>query len=275
MQATALLVVALAALPPAEEPAAMSLLALDLEPNGVSEQEVKILNALVVQALSRHRDLAVLSSADIRQMVDLAAEQQTVGCDTTSCLAEVAGAMGAAYVVYGQAGRLGDVIVVQLNLFDSATGVAVGREKVETSDMGGLPKLIEPAVDRLVAGLVRTAPEPRAAPEAADDVTVLPWVVAGGGAALAAVAAVGVGAGLLPVLQHGEADALIGQYAAQPNRENLDDARAQHLAAAQASEDWQTWGGFLVAGGSVVLLAGATATAAGLVWALSSGAESE
>lgn len=41
-----------------------------------------------------------------------------MGCDQDGCMAQLAGAFGARYVIYGSIAVLGDLYVVQLTLFD-------------------------------------------------------------------------------------------------------------------------------------------------------------
>lgn len=51
-----------------------------------------------------------------------------MGCGDSSCLAEIAGAMGAEFVVFGDVGKLGETFVINLNLFDNnAVRPSVGR----------------------------------------------------------------------------------------------------------------------------------------------------
>ena len=59
------------------------------------------------------------------------------GCDegSTSCLAELAGAMGARLVLFGDLGKLGDTTVVSLNLFLSDQAQSAGRETVRVKSL--------------------------------------------------------------------------------------------------------------------------------------------
>lgn len=170
--------------------------------------------------MSGYEQLEVVSQADIRQMVDLEAEKQAMGCDTTSCLAEIAGAMGAAYVVFGRVGRLDERLFVQLNLFDSAKGRAVARQEVRAERLGEVPDVVRPALAHLVAPLTGIAPPPEtpvaAAPDAGSSVLASP-LLWGGAAALSVgvVSAVGLGAGTL------WADGVLGQLNAPPADKNF------------------------------------------------------
>lgn len=188
---------------PAAPEAPLSLLVLDLEPIAVDVEKMKIINGTVVDVLSGYEQLEIVSQGDIRQMVDFEAKKQALGCDTTSCLAEIAGAMGASYVVFGRVGRLDDVLFVQLNLFDSSKGRAVAREEVRATKLSELPDLIRPALGRLVASLTGQAPPPPvvATSEPSDnDVGVLGSPLLWSGAAIGALgllASVGLMSGVL------------------------------------------------------------------------------
>lgn len=128
-------------------------LVLDVRSSDLSPSEVDTLTSLVTAHLARYPQLDVLSGADLKRLVDLEAQKQSAGCDEGSCLSEIAGAIGAQLVFFGQAGKLGSTIVVTLNVFDAAKGQAVGRQVIEARDLGQLPALVGPAVDSMVRPL--------------------------------------------------------------------------------------------------------------------------
>lgn len=137
----------------ATEPARVKALVLDVKSTDLTPGEVETLTSLVTANLARYPQLDVLSGADIKRLVDLEAQKQTAGCDEGSCLSELAGAMGAELVFYGQAGKLGSTIVVTLNVYDAKKGVAAARQPIEARDLGQVPTLMGPAVDNLVRAL--------------------------------------------------------------------------------------------------------------------------
>lgn len=199
--------------PPAEGPKTHAVLVLDLEGIDVDADKMKIVNGTLVDTLAARPSLEIISQGDIRQMVDFEAEKQAMGCDSSSCLAEMAGAMGASYVVFGRVGRLDDVLFVQLNLFDSGKGRAVAREEVRAQRLSELPDVMRPALARLVSPLTGETPPPAAvtttAPSEEPGVLTSPllWsgvVVAGAGLA----AGVGLLGGVL------WADATLGEIGA-------------------------------------------------------------
>lgn len=127
----------------------------------VDRSALATLTSLVTLSLSQHPRFEVLASSDVREVIALEAEKQAVGCESdTSCLAEVAGAMGARFVVFGQLGKLGSLYVLTLNLFDSEAATAAARVVTKGETLEALGEGVDAAVAELVArGLERTAKE--------------------------------------------------------------------------------------------------------------------
>ena len=98
---------------------------LDLTAALVKPEEAKILTDMVSAELGQYDEYEAITSTDLRQMAALEAEKQSVGCSDSSCLAELAGAMGARYVIFGSVGKLGEKFILTLNLFDSVEAKAV------------------------------------------------------------------------------------------------------------------------------------------------------
>jgi TolB-like protein len=117
----------------------------------IVEAEVENITATVVYQLSKVPRLAVVSAADIRHMLDLEASKQTMGCsEETSCLTEIADALGAPLLVTGQISRLGSRLSVSLALIDAANAVVVKRAQAEGRDLFALSRALKPAVNLLV-----------------------------------------------------------------------------------------------------------------------------
>ena len=103
----------------------------------VDVDDARLLQRRFVQELSRADGLQVLGSADLQRLADLSVQQSTAGCDVgaDACLAELADAMGAEFVVFSEVGRLGGRVIWQLGLWDQAGGKIVAREP---DDRGGV-----------------------------------------------------------------------------------------------------------------------------------------
>ena len=129
---------------------------LKLKANKVDEETVNIISSLVTANLAGYDVLELVTSSDIKNMASLEAEKQSMGCDDeTSCLAELAGAMDARYVIFGDVGQLGPLLILGLNLFDAREAKAVSRMVVQTKNLEefpdkldeGLKKFMKPVVD--------------------------------------------------------------------------------------------------------------------------------
>lgn len=263
---------ALAESDPAAAPAPRArMLVLDLTSNGVEKDVVKTVSSTLAVELSPYAAFDVLTSEDIRRSLELEVQRQMAGCDEASCLSELAGALGADLVIYGDAGKLGSLLVVNLNLFDTAAVRSVGRVSVRARTLEEVPQLLRPKLRELLTpwyearGLEPEGPAPEVASEGVP--SFVPWAVAGAGGALVVIGAMLGGVGALPWLSFQEhAGAL----------EALEDEGASTLASARdryakqegARADWQGWGAPLVAGGAVVVAAGIATAAGGVAWAL-------
>jgi len=186
---------------------------------------ISTITSLLIVELSKEHRLDVISAGEVRKLAELEGEKQAIGCVDTSCLAELAGAMGARYVVFGDVGSLGSTVVLTLNLFDSQTTQALNRITVQSSNgITGLPAAVEGRLAPLVAPLLKpatppttttTTPTPTPAPEApppppatttSSGPGLLPWLMIGGGTLFTVGgAAVDV---LSPTSRNGEFDAI-------------------------------------------------------------------
>jgi hypothetical protein len=116
-----------------------------------------------------------------------------MGCDEASCLAELAGAMGARLVVFGDANKLGTVTILTLSLFDSSKTQSVGRVSVQAATIEELPAKLPPAVRDLVREALQSeniAVAPGVGAPAVDDTAKSPmagvwtWGLVAGGAVI-------------------------------------------------------------------------------------------
>lgn len=127
----------------------------------ISAASVKTLSRLLTASLAKHDGFEVSSSQELQAVVALQGEKQAVGCDedATSCLAEVAGAMGARYVVFGQVGDVEDILIMTLQLFDSEQGKSVARIVVQRASATELIEALPVATDDLLkkGGLLEQA----------------------------------------------------------------------------------------------------------------------
>lgn len=156
------------------------LLVLDFRDDGVGESNVRVMHDSLAAHLSKDTRIDVLSSEDLRRALDVEGQKRALGCaGDESCLAEIAGALGARFLVYGTAGKLGGLVVVNVSLYDAEAQRSVGRETVEADELDALLPRLREAGDRLVGKLHGSGP----APSSGDLRDVLLWSGVGLGAA--------------------------------------------------------------------------------------------
>jgi hypothetical protein len=132
-----------------------TVLVMDLRASGVDEGTARTIQATLVTELDRVPGLDILSGDDVRELVKLEASRQASGCDVDgSCLAEIAGALGAQLAIFGDVGKLGALTVVNLSLFDTKAAMSTARARAQTDDLAKmgdaltdvLPEFLAPAL---------------------------------------------------------------------------------------------------------------------------------
>src|SRR5690606_33164351 len=84
------------------EPALLaSVIVMDLKATGMPKDQVEVLNDLLGESVARHERLKVFTASDVRRIADLESARSIMGCDQNACMAELANAMGARYVLVG------------------------------------------------------------------------------------------------------------------------------------------------------------------------------
>jgi hypothetical protein len=236
-----------------------------------SAGELATLTSLITAALSNDTRLDVLSSSDVREVMAFEGDKQALGCaDESSCLAEVAGAMGARLVVFSQLGGLGNQRILTLNLFDAHAGRAQARVVIKAASVEGLGEQLDDAVKRLTASVTESGEGPTKmvvlevkAAAAGDQATAdpsieepeasgTPWLLVGGG--------VVAGAGVLTVATGGVLVAIAAQQdgdaaKASTQREAEQTLEARDGLAVGAYAAWAVGAALVIVGG-VVAVAG-------------------
>lgn len=70
----------------------------------------------------------MISTKEVQSLLGLERQKQMLGCgEQGSCLAELAGALGAKLVLSGTVGRLGEVYQLTLQMLDSAKAQTLSR----------------------------------------------------------------------------------------------------------------------------------------------------
>lgn len=237
----------------------------------ISATEGSLLTSLVANAASRDARFDVLTRDDVKNAVAVEADRQGLGCEESTCLAELAGALGARIVVYGSVGQLGEDTLLTLNLFDSDAASSGGRRVARGKTITELSSVVEATTTELLEGFLKKS---GAAPDARVRLLVLDLEVRAGveppppppppekgppvlglaGIGTAVVGAVGVGVGVyFDVAAQGQDTAARKSDLTQKDASALFDARDQSGFIALTS---YLVGGAIVTIGAGVALAG-------------------
>jgi TolB-like protein len=128
---------------------------LDLEAKGVDKATVETLTDIVTVALKKLGVFDVISRADIQQMLNFEESKQLVGCtSSSSCIAEIGGALGVARVVTGSVGKVGTKYVINLSLLDTKSAKVIERESRDASTEEDLVSAAENGARFLVRSLL-------------------------------------------------------------------------------------------------------------------------
>lgn len=102
----------------------------------------------------------VISADELETLVGLERERMTMDCNSQSCIAEVAGALGADFVVTGNLGRVGDSWVLNASLIAARSASAAGSvsETLPGDNERVLLDAAKPLVGRLARGVCGAGP---------------------------------------------------------------------------------------------------------------------
>lgn len=267
---------------PAEAPEAgnerIRALLLDLSSHNVDEGTTRTIQSLVAVELQHYDALSVLTSEDIKRSLELEEARIALGCDEVSCLAEVAGALGAEIVLYGDIGKLDETLILNLSLFDTGGMESIGRVSVQVTSRKKLPAALSARMRDLLAPFYASRglplPEARSVRGAGldDGAGMLPWVVVSSGVIGLALGGIGVFVGSLPMQGFYDAETRLQELAKSPSLDP-DLARKLHEQREEHRADWEMWGLPVVIGGAALAAVGVAAVGGGLVWALSGDVE--
>ncbi|MEL6185941.1 MAG: PEGA domain-containing protein [Myxococcota bacterium] len=134
--------------------APLSVAILELE--GPDPDLNRQLTARVAELVGRQPKLTVVAPDDIRALLRREEQRQLLGCTDQSCLAEIAGALGADQIISGRVSELDGAFSVSLTRVDAAAVASLGRA---SGRWGGARIGLLDLMDPLVAGLFADTPE--------------------------------------------------------------------------------------------------------------------
>jgi hypothetical protein len=192
-RALLLTVCLLASLPASAEP--FKALVLDFQPEGVRPAIARLATELIAAELSNLDGLEVMTKSDLKTIAELEGEKQAAGCDENSCLAEIAGALGARYVIYGDVLLVKPRYTLTVKRFDAKRAKVDQRVVRVVERAADFPEAVSAVVPRLMKDLeavtvpssvaltakptMRTKAPPPALKPAADASLFGAWDVAG------------------------------------------------------------------------------------------------
>lgn len=124
----------------AEKP---KLVVLDLSPGaGVDASVTGPLTEALTAEVGRRGFFEVISQRDMSTLMGVERQKQLMGCseESTSCLAELSGAMGAQFVLSGTVAKLGDAFQMTLSTLDTRKAQPLARSTRIAADLGALQK---------------------------------------------------------------------------------------------------------------------------------------
>ncbi|MEQ8978472.1 MAG: hypothetical protein RL846_11125 [Deltaproteobacteria bacterium] len=139
----------------------------DVQATDVREALLPILTEVLTTEVANARVFdEVLAGRDVQQMLSFEEKKQMVGCDDTSCLAEIGGALGVDRLIVPQIARVSASWIVTLKQIDIRGASTEGRVyDTFEGDEGALLAGVRSSVVRLLGGapvastLTTTAPE--------------------------------------------------------------------------------------------------------------------
>ncbi len=154
------------------------------------QQLADSLSESVLTEIQRSKRLHVVGQSDVASMLGIERQKQLLGCgeSSSSCLAELSGALGTPWLVTGSVARLGKAYRLDLKLLQASTGAATWRDGKSTRDDSEVFEVLS----SMVKDLVRTLDQTGGAASAAAP-QVAPLVLLGAGAAVAIVGGIFTG----------------------------------------------------------------------------------
>lgn len=211
------------AVPPSSEPAsaeaAPSTKVLRFAVRDVAAAEsdrrlARVLTDALVTELRKLNRTSVLSMDEVRAVLAFEADKQLAGCEASSCLAELADALGVDLLVLASLTTVGEERVLTIKVLDPNEGKAVGEvtKRVEIADGSECLAAIGPAV----AEALPNVPLRPGAVRGVDDRLALvlnppplsPWMTAAGALVTTALFVGAGAAGVVNLMAVSRADAL-------------------------------------------------------------------
>jgi TolB-like protein len=128
---------------------------------GVDPSTAELLSqSLTARVRATGRFHTVVGFTEIESLLGFERQKQLMQCEASSCMAEVAGAMGVRYIIATSVGRLGSAWLINASLVDTATARAENAvtERVDGGDESALDGAVDRVVRKLLGAPVAATP---------------------------------------------------------------------------------------------------------------------
>lgn len=115
---------------------------------GLSADRAVFFNESLAAQLTK-RGVRVTTARDMQQLLGMERQRALLGCDATSCMSELAAAMGADGVVTGDIAKLGPSFVLNLKVISGRDGKTVAAYQARASNEEGVVDELERAAEVL------------------------------------------------------------------------------------------------------------------------------
>lgn len=157
---TSLLVALFLALPAAaqSEDGVIKLAAPGFSGVNVSDKEAVFFNEYFAEKLSARGGLKITTASEVQAVLGLERQKQLLGCEEdTSCLIEIAGALGVDGIVLGSVARFGDSYGVNLKIIDAKNSEKWAGVSGQVEAQKGVLTFLEDAAIRMAKDVKRNA----------------------------------------------------------------------------------------------------------------------
>lgn len=138
----------IAASPPPELP---RLLVQEFTFRGVDAAVAEAIADGVAPEVDRRGYFRSLTSKDVQTILGMERQKQLLGCEASTCLTELAGALGAPYVLSGTISQIGPSLQLSMQMLDVSKSVVVARSIRIARDADTLRQLLPWAVAEATA----------------------------------------------------------------------------------------------------------------------------
>ena len=164
---------------------------------GVSHKQMDALSDLLSAQIASMGPFKVIGKNDIKSALQLENQRSLLGCDDTSCVAELGGALGARWVVVGNVGRFDKSFLMNLKILDAEqVKVVAAVARMVRGDQSALIDILGETVHEL---MTKAAPATGHKPAERKTKPMHPYVLWGHVALWSGVGCLavgGIGAGL-------------------------------------------------------------------------------